>query len=602
MYFTKVEIENVGPIDLLQIEFPKISERPAPIIIVGENGSGKTILISHLVNSLICGQQEVYEDTEVEKGKVYKYRSPNYVMSGANYSFASVSFDSDISVREWQLRANKRDFEEAFRYTPARKEWSEIGDNSHNHITHNFSKTSTNTLDLISNQCCLYFPVNRFEEPAWLNIDNLRSRASYTELKRISGYSNRNIVCTSPLKHNINWILDLVFDRQAFELRTTDTLAMRLGSVVPVSIRAFEGFQGKSTSIYDAVNQILKLVLRSEANLRLGIGDRKDRKISVMKDEKMWIPNLFQLSTGETQLLNLFLSIIRDYDFSEGNLNTLDDIKGIVIIDEIDAHLHTIHQKEVLPNLIKTFPNVQFIITTHSPLFLLGMEDKFGGDGFYIFNMPQGSRISANDFSEFTVAYQTFRETTRHREEIQREIEKNRKPIVFVEGDYDIRFIKRAAELLGREALLEMIHLCDGEGFGNLDKIWRNYDNPMSDSITEGILLLYDCDTNKKDAVKNRVYKRVIPSISENPIEIGIENLFSAKLINEVEKVNPKFIDIHEETSRRVRGEIIISPAKRSINKDEKGSMCDWICANGTADDFSEFSKIFEIIEVFLRL
>jgi hypothetical protein len=48
-----------------------------------------------------------------------------------------------------------------------------------------------------------------------------------------------------------------------------------------------------------------------------------------MKNELAWVPNLFQLSTGEIQLLNLFLSIVRDYDLSEGQFNNLDDIKGI---------------------------------------------------------------------------------------------------------------------------------------------------------------------------------------------------------------------------------------------------------------------------------
>ena len=78
------------------------------------------------------------------------------------------------------------------------------------------------TSDFYKKQCCLYFPVNRFEEPAWLNVDNLKSKANYSELKHISGYSNRNIICTSPLKNNKNWLLDLIFDRQTFEIQTLD--------------------------------------------------------------------------------------------------------------------------------------------------------------------------------------------------------------------------------------------------------------------------------------------------------------------------------------------------------------------------------------------
>ena len=51
-----------------------------------------------------------------------------------------------------------------------------------------------------------------------------------------------------------------------------------------------------------------------------------------------------------------------------------DEISGIVIIDEFDAHLHPKYQYE-LPNLLSTvFPKIQFIVSTHSPIPLLGVE------------------------------------------------------------------------------------------------------------------------------------------------------------------------------------------------------------------------------------
>lgn len=46
----------------------------------------------------------------------------------------------------------------------------------------------------------------------------------------------------------------------------------------------------------------------------------------------------------------------------------LTDNKGIVLIDEIDLHLHPEWQRVVLPNLSEVLPNIQFIVTTHSPL------------------------------------------------------------------------------------------------------------------------------------------------------------------------------------------------------------------------------------------
>ena len=50
----------------------------------------------------------------------------------------------------------------------------------------------------------------------------------------------------------------------------------------------------------------------------------------------------------------------------------LDKIKGIVLIDEIENHLHPEWEKRIVSSLSKTFPGVQFIMSTHSPLVLSG--------------------------------------------------------------------------------------------------------------------------------------------------------------------------------------------------------------------------------------
>jgi len=52
------------------------------------------------------------------------------------------------------------------------------------------------------------------------------------------------------------------------------------------------------------------------------------------------------------------------------------DFTGIVLIDEIEAHLHPKWQKEFPHILSTTFPKVQFIVTTHSAISLLGMPEN----------------------------------------------------------------------------------------------------------------------------------------------------------------------------------------------------------------------------------
>ncbi|WP_036308746.1 AAA family ATPase, partial [Methyloglobulus morosus] len=48
-------------------------------------------------------------------------------------------------------------------------------------------------------------------------------------------------------------------------------------------------------------------------------------------------------------------------------LNAAEESHGVVMIDEVDMHLHPAWQQTILGNLIKAFPKIQFIVTTHSP-------------------------------------------------------------------------------------------------------------------------------------------------------------------------------------------------------------------------------------------
>ncbi len=59
--------------------------------------------------------------------------------------------------------------------------------------------------------------------------------------------------------------------------------------------------------------------------------------------------------------------------FTDNFQQNIDDISGIVLIDEFDAHLHPKYQYELPLLLAKAFPKVQFIVSTHSPIPLLGL-------------------------------------------------------------------------------------------------------------------------------------------------------------------------------------------------------------------------------------
>ena len=68
--------------------------------------------------------------------------------------------------------------------------------------------------------------------------------------------------------------------------------------------------------------------------------------------------------------------MVLDIAYRSYILNGTTDAKGVVAIDEIDLHLHPELEQAVLERFMNTFPNLQFIVSTHSPLVLTGVETK----------------------------------------------------------------------------------------------------------------------------------------------------------------------------------------------------------------------------------
>jgi predicted ATPase len=401
----------------------------------------------------------------------------------------------------------------------------------------------------------------------------------YEDKKRFLGSVNKELEIISSTKNNKSFLMDLVLD-------------FRHGSQNAVD-----------QNTWNNINRILQAI-KKRKDIRFGIGPRGRYRVGIVQDREdqsvvQILPSIDNLSLGESVLLNLFINIIRHGDNPP---KATTDIQGIVVIDEIDVHLHTDLQNSVLPELIKLFPKVQFIITTHSPLFLLGMKEIFGEEGFEVRNMPKGEIITTERFSEFEHAYEALQKTKTFEDRINEQIATSIKPILFVEGDYDTSYLNAAGRLLRRMDLLEKIEIRDVNGSGGLDSIWRSFNHKkLSEIIPQKIILLYDCDTKKQDDSKGRVFKRIIPTVQDGILEKGIENLFDKVILRKAILNKKEYVDITPTFTKTIRGNDIVMPEKWEINEDEKGNLCDWICENGTEDDFNYFKKIFEIIETVIN-
>ena len=606
MYVKRIQLLNYGLIDQLDITFPFEGDTPKPVLLVGENGTGKSILLSHVVNGLVSAKDIAYPETpEVETGRVYKLRSNSYVKTGSQYYLGKVDFEENLSLTEMRSQSRRQEYEtlpSAFSELDIQDAWNKMKPEENDYFDSSFSLNNRGKIaSIFSERCVLYFPPNRFEEPAWLNENNLKAQAQYMDLKHMQGHTERRLINYSPLHENQNWLFDLVYDRAAFELQTRNlNLPINDGNTT-LPLPVFSGYSGDATSVYEASLQIVRSITKRQ-DARFGIGRRRNRVVTLVSDVTgQIVPNIFQLSSGETSLLNLFLSILRDFDLCGAAFSQAVDIRGIVVVDEIDLHLHTVHQYEILPNLMQMFPNVQFVVTTHSPLFVLGMQRVLGEDGFALYRLPEGHRISPEEFSEFGDAYRSFTETVRFSNDMRTEIEKAQKPIVLVEGATDLKYLRKASSLLGKEAVLQSFEAQDGGGSGNLANVWKNFRYPLSDIIPQKVLLLFDYDTQRANQNKGNLFQRVVPFKADNPVKAGIENLFREPTLYMAHQHNPAFIDIASKHTRMERGESKEIPEQWTVNKDEKANLCDWLCENGTKEDFQHFQVVFDLLEEVLE-
>ena len=98
------------------------------------------------------------------------------------------------------------------------------------------------------------------------------------------------------------------------------------------------------------------------------------------------------LSDGEKCLIALIGDLARRLAIANPGLKSPLQGQGVVLIDEIELHLHPRWQREIIPSLTKTFPGCQFIMTTHSPQVISDVrpENVFILDGKSVCH-PEGS-------------------------------------------------------------------------------------------------------------------------------------------------------------------------------------------------------------------
>ena len=140
---------------------------------------------------------------------------------------------------------------------------------------------------------------------------------------------------------------------------------------------AMEGFEGnggqarKITEWFDNFKLIMRRLLNDD-QLEITFNPR-DYTFTI-SDSQGKSFRFTQLPAGYRAALDIISGLIFKMQ-SKGQINISLDQEGIVLIDEVETHLHLSMQKEILPILTTVFPNIQFIVSTHSPFVLSSIRN-----------------------------------------------------------------------------------------------------------------------------------------------------------------------------------------------------------------------------------
>lgn len=558
MYIKKLVYEHVGPIRNIEISMPTSDNRtPKPVILVGENGSGKSTLLSNVVDAFyeIAGKafNNARQPDDDSGHQYYKAIAPMEISAGQKYMFSYISFQ-DNKEYSYVCKCGNLSASELKKKLGLEKitdlRWSESVNFKHTTC----DKEAANRI--WKNNVICYFGPDRYEKPAWMGekyhaIDNY----AHPSLRRNwNGKLDAPISVRDVVSVNLQWLLDVIVDSRPDVTGGINNLMLShvdAGELIELR-KARENLELIMSNILGE-DVYFGLNFRNSGGQRL--------KIQRKKDGSVIAPSLDSLSTGQLAIFNMFATIIRYADLNMMNRSIdLSKISGIVAIDEIELHLHAKLQKEALPKLIKLFPKVQFVITTHAPLFLLGMQETFGDDGYEIYEMPSATKISVERFSEFQRAYDYFKKTETYQKDAQTAIAtvtSSKKAIVITEGATDWKHMKTAMAVLKENE--EYAELFKGLEFDFFEyepansKDEAEHKLEMGDktlvSICENYaklpqsvryIFIADRDvptTNQTMAGKNALYKKwsphvysfiiPVPDIRKDTPNICIEHLYS---------------------------------------------------------------------------
>lgn len=316
LFITSLTIESVR--HLKDITIPLSEEKPKHLILTGRNGSGKTSVLEVLAEHLDAVAKGA--DIQLVKRQIKHYDTQFNMLKSQGKKNNDI-IETENSLKRWK------------------DEW--------NKIKCGMEVVCNQQIDAVR----FYFEKGEFVL-AYYKADRIFSSQVPEHVEKIV-LEDHYSMAESPRQLFVKYLLDM---------KMTEALARTNGHEEKANVihQWFEKFEELLRQIFE--DDSLKLVF-----------DEDDFSFHIKKKNR----ELFDfntLSSGYAAILDIVLDLIVRME-KKTNKSFVFDMQGVVLIDEIETHLHLELQKNILPMLTTIFPNIQFIVSTHSPFILNSLED-----------------------------------------------------------------------------------------------------------------------------------------------------------------------------------------------------------------------------------
>lgn len=331
MYFERTEIQNFKGIEKMNLEFSS-----GVNLLIGNNGVGKTTVLEALALSI---QTYFSRMNDIAKKSIKKddvHFTSNLVGDASQHRVYSnptvIKSEINLGGLEYSSEISREDETNATRTKYTGKEFAAAG------------RDLLNSQEAILPVIC-YFSTSRV-------VDTQKVSTNAVGKNKLNDRRCGYIDC-----------LNATLDRKAL---TDWTFKMAMA----------EYKKGTAVAEYEAFKKAVGIFMQKMNDLEeipLVEYTRDFEDITYAEDGKTMLVNY--LSAGYQSLLWMLMEISFRIALLNPELSDYSQAEGIVLIDEIDMHLHPRWQWKILDALHSSFPKVQFIAATHSPIIISSFKD-----------------------------------------------------------------------------------------------------------------------------------------------------------------------------------------------------------------------------------